>query len=195
MSYTTGKMRRAYFALCKGQGMSEEDRHAWNAAFVGIESTRGWDRQNWKDAVSELQRMAGQGAKPGKPRLRSERGRQVAEEAGDWATWEQCELIEALCDGIGWWGGREKGPVEYVCAHFLAGPADELRRVLLTGHSGTARWRKLTRGEASGLIQALRRMKRYYPAQPEATVAHTKTQPGAAVPQTINMGAEHDGTG
>jgi len=162
MAYTKAKLRRAYFALAKSFGMSEEDRHAWNQSRVGKESTRAWSYQDWKDAVAALQLMAGQGAAPGRPRLKAEKGVDAVE-SGDFATERQCELIETLCDQVAWRLGREHGPRAYVVKHFLADARYALVKARLGEAEGPARWRRLPRLVARDLIIALRKMARAYP--------------------------------
>ena len=159
MAYTTDHLRHAYFALCKSLGMSEEDRHAFNLAFVGKESTRNWGRRDWKNAVAELQRLAGQRSKPGRPRLRADEPSEVSVEDGMFATARQCEMIEDLCDQVEWRVGREDGPRAYVLKHFLQDKKFELVKKRM----GTEGWTALPRDVASALIQALRRMKDFYP--------------------------------
>ena len=159
MAYTTDHLRRAYFAVIKSLGMSEDDRHAFNLAFVGKESTRNWGRRDWKDAVAELQRMAGQRSKPGRPRLRADKPSEVSVEDGLFATARQCEMIEDLCDQVEWRLGREEGPRAYVLKHFLGDKRFELVKMRLR----TEGWTALPRDVASGLIQALKRMKDFYP--------------------------------
>jgi len=161
MAYTTDHLRRAYFALCKSLGMSEEDRHAFNLAFIGLESTKSWGRTEWKEAVAELQRLAGQRSKPGRPRLRADKPSEVTVEDGLFATARQCEMIQDLCDQVEWRVGRQDGPRAYVLKHFLQDKKFELVKKRM----GTEGWTALPRDVASGLIQALKRMKDFYPVE------------------------------
>ena len=161
MAYTTDHLRRAYFALCKSLGMSEEDRHAFNLAFIGLESTKSWGRTEWKEAVAELQRLAGQRSKPGRPRLRADKPSEVTVEDGLFATARQCEMIQDLCDQVEWRVGRQDGPRAYVLKHFLQNKQYELVKKRM----GKEAWTALPRDVASALILALKRMRDYYPVE------------------------------
>jgi len=161
------KYRRTYFAVCKALGMSEADRHVFNASHVGKESTREWTGQEFDQAVAELQRMAGQHNNP-HAHVRAERESDMATEPGDWATDEQCALIEALCDEIEWKAGRENGPVAFVSKRFFDGEENILRRRLLQEGRGMDRWKCLTRQETSGVILALEAMTQTYPVEVNA---------------------------
>jgi len=162
MAYTTDHMRKAYFALIKSLGMSEEDRHAFNLSRIGKPSTKDWTRQDWKDAVALLQALAGQDSKPGRPRLRADKPSEVSVEDGAFATARQCEMLEDLCDQIDWRLGRKDGPRAYVLTHFLRDKKYELVKKRI----GTEGWTALPRDVASGLIQALKAMARHYPVSP-----------------------------
>ena len=145
MAFTKMKLRGAYFALCKGHGMTEDDRHAWNLSRIGKSSTRAWSYQDWKDAVSQLQILAGQN------------------------TDRQCEMVEDLCDRIAWRLDREHGPRAYVVGHFLQNESYALIKARLGEASGRERWKVLPRLVARDLIIALKKMTRAYPL--EETVA------------------------
>ena len=165
---TTAKHRRAYFALVRELGLSEEDRHNFNEQQTGKRSSKKFSRQDWKDVVAEMQRLNGQDTQPGRPRLKTEHPLDIAAESGDWCTGPQCALIEHLADEIEWRVGRHAGPASFVGKRVFMGEESELRRQILWKTKGPERWRCLTRVEAGEFILALRNMVRVSPAKTDA---------------------------
>ena len=51
-------------------GLGDDDRHALNEAVTGKPSTRRFAEADWRVVVAELQRINGQDAQPGRPRLK-----------------------------------------------------------------------------------------------------------------------------
>ncbi len=179
MAVTTGHMRRAYFALVKELGMSEENRRDLNERETEKRSSKDFTRAEWKRVVAELQRINGQDVQPGRPRLKADKPEDLTPEDGLFATERQCALIEDLCDQIEWRAGREHGPLAYVLKHFLLDQKYTLIKRRLTASNGKddeearkpgegdgngkVNWKALPRDVASGLIVGLRNMAKHYP--------------------------------
>lgn len=170
------KQRRAWFALLKEVGITDEDRHDVQEAHTGKRSLREWMPRDYDQAIAALQRAAGQhndrhahvreDRPPGcHPESGSGRPKDLAVHAHNdgWATPAQAAYIEDLCDQIEWKTGRQLGPYRYACHTVLKGPEKALRRKQLN-YGQVARadneraWFALTRQEASDLIKALKRL-------------------------------------
>jgi hypothetical protein len=91
--------RRAYFALCKSLGLDDDLRHAYNLAQVGKSSTTKWTVSNWRAAVAELQRRAGQNVEPSRPHIRGQRSAGRGQAV---ITPAQLEYISRLASQITW---------------------------------------------------------------------------------------------
>lgn len=153
--------RRAYFALCKSLGMSDDMRHAFNNALTRKPSTTSWTVTDWRDAVADLQRRAGQNVKPGRPRLRGrasdpERAQRVERAAP--ITAPQLEFISALASQIHW----TTSAAAFIRARLL----HPFRRDAWDGQFET-----LTRLEAANVITALRNWTGRNVAQPPPAVS------------------------
>jgi len=167
------RYRAAWFALLKELGVPDEDRHWLQEDITGKASTRDWTLADWDKAVGEAQRMLGQ---------HNDRHAHVRTRGGDapagdreWATLEQCHLIEQIADEIEWRVGRERGPIAYLRRSSLKGPSAALRREVLGRHfaeglRGIALWTHLTRAEASGFVRALKELKRRAPSNTRRSV-------------------------
>ena len=161
------KYRRTWFSMLKAAGIAPEDRHAVQESLTGKASTKSWGKRDFDTAIAALQRDLGQ-HEDARAHVRADREFDMASEPGDWASDEQCEFIEALCDQIAWRVGRHNGPAAYVAKHFFSGEESELRRRLLWQGKGAGRWKCLTRQEASAVIQALQAMTQAYPVEASA---------------------------
>jgi len=149
--------RETYFALVRELGISDEDRHAFNRALTGRESTTTFTEQDWLDVIAELQRLNGQDAQPGHPRLRlplTEHERAMEQAflgeglPVDAYTDAQCRFIDALAKRVAW---REENGLELLIRARVLN--DEVRQRLWHGTVGT-----LSRDEAGLLIRILLRM-------------------------------------
>jgi len=143
------KLRRAYFALCRELKLGEEGRHRFNERWTGKPSTKLFSLRDWNQVVGRLQQLNGQGATPGRPRLRSDPSPRLGDEplGFEFATAPQVETIEGLAARIVW----AKGPQFFVRA-----------RVLVPLRQGTwdGAWKHLSRDEATAVILALQKMAR-----------------------------------
>jgi len=145
-----GKLRRAYFALCRQMQMSETYRHRFNEHWTGKPSTKDFTLIDWNLVVGRLQQMNGQGATPGKPRIRSDPPPKLGDDPPgfEFATSSQVATIEALVERIIW--RRSAG-------------AFVRSRVLSPLRQGTwdGAWETLSRAEATAVILALQKMARH----------------------------------
>ena len=149
----TGKLRRAYFALCRELGLDDAMRRAFNERVAdGRRSTREFRLTDWRNAVAELQRLNGQETEPGRPRIRNRGagvgpGSTVPGTPGgfDAATAAQVETIESLERRIAW----RKSAVAFVRARVLV----PLRQMRWSGA-----WSGLARDEATKVILAMQKM-------------------------------------
>jgi len=159
------KLRRTWFALVREAGIPAEDRHAVQQELTGQASTRDWRHADYRRAIAQLQRDLGQ-HDDHHAHVREDRPHGVASGSGAWATEEQLRYIVDLVAQVRW----RVSPLAYVCQHLLAGEEHVLRRHQLhvlrdQGRDGADLWRALTRRQASGFIQALRRMTCVYPVE------------------------------
>ena len=148
--------RKAYFALVRELGLTDDERHELNRSMTGHESTGRFDEADWRDVVAELQRLNGQETRPGRPRLKLPRP-QVEDDMEDAfgseglpataATAAQVRMIGDLARQIDW---RAANGLELLIR----------RRVLHEASDRT--WHgeltTLDRGEASLTIRILQRM-------------------------------------
>jgi len=79
--------------------MDEDDRHAFNDSFIGLQSTKKWTLTQWRTAVAKLQSLTGMDVAPGRPRLKHD---DTKSDGGDWATSKQVGYIEHLAERIHW---------------------------------------------------------------------------------------------
>lgn len=157
--------RRAYFSLCRELGLDEAARHEFNEAWTGKPSTRDFGLLDWKQTIGELQRLNGQDALPGSPRIRHQPAPPDSSDPSDpsdppdipsteWATIAQIEAIESLSARILW---RESAAA-FVRARILP----PLRQMRWDGA-----WSGLSKSEASHAIIVLRKL-----ARPRLEAAH-----------------------
>lgn len=132
--------RRAYFALVKSLGLSDEARHDFNHVQTGKWSTSEFSVDNWRLVVSKLQHDAGQDVQPGRPHIRGH-----GSEQGGMCTPAQLEAIVRMADQVTWY----VSPEHFVRSRLLP----PLRKETWDG-----RWESLFRSEASHVIAAFRRM-------------------------------------
>ena len=161
---SVAKYRKTYFACVKALGMQEEDRHAFNEARTGKESTAEFTERDWEQVIAWMQRALGD-HQDHRAHVREDAGRDqgsgVGGQDGSWATSAQISTVQNLVDEIEWRKGKALGPLALLCTHVLQDA--ELRKTIIEreferGLRPPELWGKLTRSEASLFIRILLRM-------------------------------------
>ena len=162
--------RRAYFALAKSLGLTDDMRHEFNSRLTSKASSTAWSVDDWRLAVAELQRLNGQQVRPGQPHIRGRNGPRSdapASTAGPQSnsiTAAQREFIAGLAAQIKW----RTAPEAFIRARLL----HPFRKSAWDGKLET-----LTRREAESAITAFKRLANW---QSQARTARRAKETGAA---------------